>query len=169
MALRDAILPEFDFEMASTRKTLERVTDATLDYQPHEKSYTMRQLASHLANIPSWTPMTLTKDELDFGAPEMENFATPQARSNAELLSLFDKNVAEARKVIEATSDDEFHKPWTLREGEKVYFTQPRIGVLRGFILSHSIHHRAQLTVYLRLNNLPVPSIYGPSADEPSM
>jgi len=169
MALRDALLPEFDHEMANTRKALERVSDSSLDHQPHQKSYTMRQLASHLANIPSWVDFTLRRDELDFGSPEMANFATPQAKDNAELLSLFDANVKAARKVIEETSDEEFGGMWTMREGEKVYFTMPKIAVMRGFIMNHSIHHRGQLTVYLRLNDLAVPSIYGPSADDPGM
>lgn len=169
MAISDAILPEFDHEMANTRKTLERVPDHKLQWQPHQKSYTMQKLASHLANIPAWTPLTLQQDSLDLAPPGQGPYQTPQGASAKELVTIFDKNVADARAVIAKTSDAEFLKPWTLLAGGKQLMTMPKIAVLRGFILNHNVHHRAQLGVYLRLNDVPVPATYGPSADEQIM
>lgn len=169
MAMRDFLLPEFDQEMASTRKTLERVPDDKLSWRPHEKSFTMQALASHLANIPSWMGMTLNQDSLDV-APEGESsFKTPQGESAKHLLEMFDKNVTEARKILSETSDETFNQSWTLLAGGNKIFTMPKAAVLRLFIFSHIIHHRAQLGVYFRLNNIPVPAIYGPSADEEGM
>jgi uncharacterized damage-inducible protein DinB len=169
MALSDAILPEFDHEMANTRKTLERVPDGKFQWQPHQKSYTVQKLASHLANIPAWTPYTLQHDSLDMAPKDGPSFTTPQGSSAKEILEWFDKNVADARASIAKTSDAEFMKPWSLLSGGKTILTMPKIAVLRGFILSHNIHHRAQLGVYFRLLDIPVPSTYGPSADEQSM
>jgi len=169
MAHKDLLLPEFDQEMANTRKTLERVPDNKLGWQPHAKSYTMGKLASHLANIPSWIEMTLNQDVLDMTPKDGKEFTTPQAGSNKELLAFFDKNVAAGRAAIAACSDEQFAKPWSLVAGGKTLFTAPRLVVLRGFVLSHNVHHRAQLGVYFRLNDIPVPAIYGPSADEQSM
>jgi uncharacterized damage-inducible protein DinB len=169
MAMRDFLLPEFDQEMASTRKTLERIPDDKLSWCPHEKSYTMQALASHLANIPGWMGMIINQESLDV-APEGESsFKTPQGESAKHLLEMFDKNVTEARKVLAATSDETFQLPWTLLAGGNKIFTMPRGAVLRLFILSHNIHHRAQLGVYFRLNDISVPAIYGPSADEEGM
>ncbi|MFH2054849.1 MAG: DinB family protein [bacterium] len=169
MAIRDLILPEFDHEMANTRKTLERVPTDKFDWTPHEKSFNMQSLASHLANIPAWTPLTLNQDKLDFAPEGGERFTTPQAGSTAELLEFFDKNVAEAREALAAVTDEQLHSSWTLLAGGQEILTLPRIAVLRSFILSHTIHHRAQLALYLRLNDLPVPALYGPSADEQGM
>jgi uncharacterized damage-inducible protein DinB len=169
MALRDVFLAEFDHEIANTRKTLERVPESKFDWQPHEKSYTMKALASHLANIPSWTPMTLQQDSFDVAPPGGEPMKTPEAKSTSHLLEMFDENVTAARGAIAATSDEDFQKSWSLLGGGQVYFTMPRTAVLRSFIFNHMIHHRAQLTVYLRLNDIPVPALYGPSADEQTM
>ncbi len=169
MAYKDLLLPEFDQEMANTRKTLERVPDNKLGWQPHDKSFTMGKLASHLANIPSWIDMTLNQDVLDMTPKDGKAFTTPQAGSTKELLEVFDKNVAAGRAVIAATGDEQFGKPWSLVAGGKTLFTAPRLAVLRGFVLSHNVHHRAQLGVYFRLNDIPVPAIYGPSADEQGM
>lgn len=169
MAISDMILPEFDQEMANTRKTLERVPEQKFMWRPHAKSYTMQELASHLANIPSWTPMTLKQDSIDVAPPEGKSFTTPQAKSTVDLLRMFDENVAAARKTIAETSDLEYQEMWTLLAGGQPQFSLPKAAVLRGFILNHNVHHRAQLTVYLRLNDIPVPAIYGPSADESGM
>ena len=169
MSLNQAILPEFDHEMANTRKTLERVPEGKFEWRPHAKSYTMCQLASHLANIPSWTPATLQQDALDLAPKDGPGYTTPQARTNRELLEWFDKHVAEARKAIADTSDEAFMKPWSLMAGGHTIFTVPRVAALRGFIMNHQIHHRAQLGVYLRLNDIAVPATYGPSADEQIM
>jgi uncharacterized damage-inducible protein DinB len=166
MKISDTILPEFDLEMANTRKTLERVPDDKLDWTPHQKSSTMGGLATHLANIPTWAIHALTKDSIDI-APVGE--APPRvepARSRAELLERFDQAVADARAAIDEASNELLFQPWSLLSGGKTVMTLPRAAVLRGFVMNHTIHHRAQLGVYLRLNDIAVPSIYGPSADE---
>lgn len=166
MKISDALLPEFDQEAATTRKVLSRVADDKLGFKPHEKSWDMASLASHIASLPSWTVETLTKDSLDYAPPGAEPYKNPKASSQAELLEMFDKNSAAAREAIAATSDEDFMKPWTLLAGGNPIFTMPRIAVLRGMVMNHSVHHRGQLSVYLRLNNIPVPAMYGPSADE---
>jgi uncharacterized damage-inducible protein DinB len=169
MPLNQSLLPEFDMEMASTRKTLERVPDNKLTWKPHAKSGTMGWLASHLANLPEWGTITIKQDSLDLapdGAPPQPQ---PPAKSQKELLATFDKNVAEARAALAGADDATLFKPWSLLKTGKVLMTMPKIAVLRGFVLNHVIHHRAQLGVYLRLNDIAVPAIYGPSADEGSM
>lgn len=166
MALSDALLPEFDMEMASTRKTLERVPAEKFDWKPHEKSMTMGVLATHLSNIPSWTNYSIDQDSLDLAPGGVPLPSATPVTSTAELLQTFDENVAKARASIAAASDADLFKPWALQRAGNTLLTLPKIGVLRGFVISHLIHHRAQLGVYLRLNDIPVPSIYGPSADE---
>ncbi len=166
MPLRDMILPEFDHEMAGTRRTLERVPDGKFEWRPHDKSFTMGQLASHLANIPSWMEMTLKDDSFDVAPGGEDGFKTPQAASAAELVQFFDTNLATGRKALESVSDEDMMKPWSLLANGETIFTMPRIAVLRSFILSHNVHHRAQLGVYLRINDVAVPALYGPSADE---
>ena len=168
MAINQAMLPEFDHEMANTRKTLERVPDGKFAWKPHEKSSAMGGLATHLANLPSWTSYTIDQDSLDIAPNGEPQRATP-LNSQTELLETFDKNVAAARAALAGASDEHLFKPWTLLANGKTVLTLPRVAVLRGFVLNHLIHHRAQLGVYLRLNDIPVPSIYGPSADEGSM
>ena len=169
MAISDALVAEFDHEMQGTRKTLERVPDDKFDWKPHEKSYTMQALSSHLANIPTWMTMTLNQESLDVMPEGEPEFKSPQAKDTAELLRFFDENVAEARKVLAGTGDQTFMQNWTLLAGGQEVFTMPKIAVVRAFIFSHIIHHRAQLTVYLRMNGAPVPALYGPSADEDGM
>lgn len=169
MSIGQALLPEFDHEMANTRKTLERVPEDKVAWKPHEKSMTMGQLAQHTCEIPCWIPMVMEKDSLDVNPPGSPPHEPPMMKSRKELLETFDKSVKSARAALSAVSDERLMKSWSLLAGGKAYFTMPRIAVLRGFVMNHMIHHRAQLGVYLRLNNLPVPSIYGPSADEGSM
>jgi uncharacterized damage-inducible protein DinB len=166
MALNHALLPEFDSEMANTRKTLERVPEDKFGWKPHEKSTTMGNLAVHLAQLPSLGERALANDSLDVNPPDGPGYAPPQVNTREELLALFDKNVAAARAAIAGASDEHLLRSWSLLNGGKVMFTLPKAAVLRSFLLNHSIHHRAQLGVYLRLNDVPVPSIYGPSADE---
>jgi uncharacterized damage-inducible protein DinB len=169
MPIRDALLAEFDQEMAGTRKTLERVPESKFSWKPHDKSFSMGHLASHIANLPSWVGHTLEKDSLDLmpvGQPKIE---TPQAKTNKQLLEFFDKNLTEARAVLAKAEDSEMHRNWSLMGGGKTFFTMPKIAVLRTFVFNHAVHHRAQLGVYLRLNDVPVPSLYGPSADESGM
>lgn len=165
MALKDALLPEFDYEMANTRRTLERVPEDHFDWRPHEKSPTMGSLATHLANIPSWCTYALQQDSLDL-APGGQEQHFPAATSLKEVLQNFDTNVAAARQAIGNTSDEQFAVTWTLLKAGQTILSMPRVVVLRGFVLNHIVHHRGQLTVYLRLNNIPVPALYGPSADE---
>jgi len=162
MSIAEALLPEFDQEMANTRKTLERVPDDKLSWKPHEKSGTMLWLAGHLANIPTWTVITINQDVLDIGGP----FDMPQPKSRQDLLEMFDKGVADGRKTLAGASDAHLMKPWTLMKGTETILSLPRAVCLRSFVMNHMIHHRAQLGMYLRLNNIPVPGMYGPSADE---
>ena len=169
MAISEALLPEFDQEMANTRKVLERVPGNRFEWRPHQKSGTMGWLAGHLANLPSWVQTTINCDELDLApggkTPEPPTLPT----STTELLASFDKNAAEARTVIAGASDSEFVKRWSLLKGGSTLMTLPKSAVLRSFVMNHLIHHRAQLGVYLRLNDISVPSTYGPSADENPM
>ena len=166
MPLNQALLPEFDLEMANTRKTLERVPEDKFGWKPHEKSFSMGALATHLATIPSWGSLTIQRDSIDI-APEGEPPPkTEPAESLKELLERFDRHVAATRDALASASDEDLLKTWTLLKGGKAVFAVPRVAALRSFIMNHNIHHRAQLGVYLRLNDVAVPSIYGPSADE---
>jgi uncharacterized damage-inducible protein DinB len=164
MPLTDVLLPEFDHEMAVTRRVLARVPLAAADWKPHVKSMSLGELATHVASIPTWTRSLLHDAGYDMAGDAGERH--PVARTSKELLATFDTHVAEARRHLAAASDALLMQPWTLRAGEHVVFTQPRVGALRMFLFSHTIHHRGQLTVYLRLRDVPVPSVYGPSGDE---
>lgn len=168
MAIRDVFLPEFDHEMAITRKTLERVPEGKSDWKPHDKSMSMGRLAGHLAELNSLVPIAMQRESLDFRPPGAPPREPNVMSSRVKLLEDFDKNVAAARAAIGQASDEQMTKIFTLQSGGNTIFTLPRTAVLRGFVLNHIIHHRGQLSVYLRLNNVPVPSIYGPSADEQS-
>ena len=169
MAIHDALLPEFDQEMASTRKTLERVPEDRFEWSPHEKSGTLGWLAAHLANVPTWATISITQDTLDLAPDGKPPDPPPAPKTVAEVLARFDKNAADARAAIAGASDEELMKPWSLLQNGKPMMTLPKAAVLRSFVMNHIIHHRAQLGVYLRLNDIPVPSIYGPSADENPM
>jgi uncharacterized damage-inducible protein DinB len=156
------MLPEFDHEMATTRRALERVDADRFDWKPHEKSFSLKELATHLAQLPGWVGVTLTTEELDAG----QDFPRPEIEGTGDILDLFDRNVAEAREQLEKATGEDLMVPWSLvMDGEKA-FTMPRAAVLRTWVLSHTVHHRAQLGVYLRLLDIPVPAMYGPSADE---
>jgi len=166
MSLSAAILPELEHEMANTRKTLERVPEGKNDFRPHPKSMPMGRLAGHLAELPQWAGRTLLQDSIDLNPPGVDRTPGYVMSSRQALLDTFDGHLKAAKAAIAATSDSDFMKPWTLLNGGKTVLTMPKIAILRTFVLSHTIHHRAQLGVYLRLNDVPVPSIYGPSADE---
>jgi uncharacterized damage-inducible protein DinB len=166
MSIAQSILPEFEQEMAGTRKVLERVPEDKLDWKAHPKSNTIGWVAAHLANIPHWVTFTLAEDSLDINPPGGEPYRTPPATNRSVVLENFDANVAAAKKAIAAAADAEFMKPWTLLSGGQAIFTMPKIAVIRSFVINHIIHHRAVLTVYLRLNDIPVPGLYGPSGDE---
>jgi uncharacterized damage-inducible protein DinB len=162
MPLVDALLPEFDHEMATTRKLLERVPEARFEWKPHAKSMSMGFLATHLAHLPRWAEMTMTQSEFDVaGYPVPDVPAT-----RAELLAIFDKNIAAARAALTGRTDAELMAPWALKNAGHTVFSMPKTSVLRSFVVNHIVHHRGQLSVYLRLNDIPVPSMYGPSADE---
>ena len=168
MAINQGLLGEFDHEMENTRRTLERVPEEKFGWKPHPKSGTMIWLAGHVAQIPGWGKETFTLESLDI-APEGKPMTPPEApKSRQELLALFDRCVAAGRAALAAASDEAMMKPWSLLAGGKTIFTMPRVAVWRGFVMNHLIHHRAQLGVYLRLNDVPVPATYGPSADEGS-
>jgi uncharacterized damage-inducible protein DinB len=166
MAIRDMLLPEFDQETANTRKMLERVPDDRLAWKPHEKSMSMTHLASHIANILDWGMVAFEKDSFDVAPPGGPQYRVEDATSREALLAQFDKNRAAARAALAQVTDEQFMQPWTLLSGGKPIFTMPRVAVYRSMIMNHGIHHRAQLSVYLRLNDVPVPGMYGPSADE---
>lgn len=169
MRLSETLLPEFDHEMANTRKTLERVPDDKFGWKPHEKSWAMGGLATHVANLPSWVVMAINQDALDIAPPGQEPYREQEAKSRAELLSKFDANVTAARAALTQVSDEHLLKNWSLLKGGETLMTMPRLTVVRTWVMNHSIHHRAQLGVYLRLNDIPLPAIYGPSADEGAM
>ena len=162
MAIVDALLPEFDREMTTTRKLLERVPDDKFDWKPHARSMSLGQLAQHVATVPMWGSVTITQPEIDLGGDNQ----LPVAKSRAELLAMFDKFVADTRAALGGRSDAELAAPWTLKSKGQTIFTAPKAVVWRSFVMNHLIHHRGQLSVYLRLHDVPIPSIYGPSADE---
>ena len=165
MPIAQMLLPEFDQEMANTRKMLERVPDGIFDYKPHQKSMTLGRLAAHTAEIPSYATATLRVERMDFTGEE-KSF-TPTTRK--ELLDSFDKYVAESREMLSKATDEDLMKTWTLTFKGQQIFSMPRAAVLRVMVMSHLIHHRAQLGVYLRMNNVEIPGMYGPSADEKNM
>ena len=166
MTYAESILPEFDQEMASTRKVLERVPEDKLDWRAHPKSNTIGWNANHLAEMPGWVEGMLTAPSWDFAPVSGERYQSPKLTSRREILDLFDRNVAAARAAIAAVKDEEMGRMWTLLQAGKPIFTMPRAAVVRGVVLNHLIHHRAHLCVYLRLNDIPVPGMYGPSGDE---
>ena len=166
MKISDALLPEFDHEMNTARKLLERVPDNKWGWTPHEKSMNLGRLACHVAEAPQFAMSVAESDGMDFAKGEYKVIDAP---SRKELLEIFDKSVAEARTAMAGIKDDEMGKPWSLLMDGKAIMTMPKAGVLRTVLMNHMIHHRGQLSVYLRLTGTPVPSIYGPSADEGSM
>ena len=165
MTIAQTLLPEFDNEMATTRKLLERVPEADAEWKPHPKSMTMGRLATHIASLPVWAISTMEQTEFDFSGANAEKAKEPAFESTRALVEMFDRNLKSARAVIERGSDEDMAVTWSLRAGDHRIFSMPRAGVLRSFIMSHIIHHRGQLSVYLRLRDVPLPSIYGPTAD----
>jgi uncharacterized damage-inducible protein DinB len=160
MSIAEMLLPEFDQEMATTRRVLERIPSDKGEWKPHPKSFSLGHLTQLVAGMPSWITNTLRETYLDLG-----RYPGYSYEKTEDLLKLFDKNVSEARKAIADSSDADLQVPWSLKHGERVIFTLPRGPVVRTHI-NHLIHHRGQLTVYMRLLDVPVPSIYGPTADE---
>jgi len=157
------ILAEFKMEAASTRKLLEVVPMDKADWAPHEKSMKLGRLAAHVADVPSWFHLTLMQDVLDFSVHKFEPF---HPTTTEELLAGYDAYVKKGEDAIAAFKDENLMDPWTMRNGEQVYFTMPKVMVVRSWCLNHWYHHRGQLTVYLRLNNVRLPGLYGPTADD---
>jgi len=166
MTIGQMMLGEFDQEMQNTRKTLERCPDEKWNWKPHEKSGTVGWLAGHIATMPGWVAMTINTEELDYAPVDGASYQPPKIENKRALLTELDKNVAEARAALASVSDAEMMKGWKLLAGGKEIFTMPRVACIRGMVMNHIIHHRAQLTVYYRLLGVPVPGLYGPSADE---
>lgn len=166
MTIGQSMLAEFDQEMENTRKVLERVPDEKWGWKPHEKSGTVGWLVGHLATLPGWATMTIQTEELDYAPVGGPAYQPPKIDNRKEALTNFEKECREARAALVAVSDQEMLKGWKLLAGGKEVFTLPRIACIRGFVMNHLIHHRGQLTVYFRLLGVPVPGLYGPSADE---
>lgn len=164
MTIAEALLPEFDREMGITRRVLERVPDGQFAWKPHDKSMTLGRLAEHLAELPQWLLVTIKDSGIDMATARPPDYRSPATR--AAVLEMFDKNVAAAREALSGRTDAEMLAPWKLSHQGKEIFTMPKAVVARGFVMNHMIHHRGQMSVYLRLQNMPVPSMYGPSADE---
>jgi uncharacterized damage-inducible protein DinB len=160
MKLAESLLPEFDQEMTATRRLLERVPGEKAEWKPHPKSFALGHLTQLVSWMPGWIATTLRETELNLAGAAGYTFET-----TATLVALFDKNVQEARQALGSTTDAAFEVPWSLKSGDRVLFTSPRRVIVRQHI-SHLVHHRGQLTVYLRLLDIPLPSIYGPTADE---
>lgn len=165
MAFVDALLPEFDREMATTRKLLERLPEARLGWKPHQRSMSLARLATHLAELPQWSLHIIQEDEVDLKG----DYQPREEPSVAAILSQFDKAVADCRKAMASKSDAELMAPWTFKVNGKKMFTVPRVAIMRSMLFNHMVHHRGQLSVYLRLNDVPLPAMYGPSADEGAM
>ena len=166
MPIADSLLAEFDQEKVHTRRMLEAVPDDHLAWKPHEKSMALGSLASHVAHLPQWCVRTCLEDELDFEPPDGPKFEVPDFSCRSEMLEAFDRICVEAQKALTQTSDADMMKPWTLKYQGNSIFTLPKVAVLRSLVFNHLIHHRGQLSVYLRLLGQPVPATYGPSADE---
>jgi uncharacterized damage-inducible protein DinB len=166
MKISDGLLSEFDHEAATTRKCLARIPDDKFSFKPHLKSFEMGALAVHIATMLDWGVLTLQSDSFDYAPVGGEPYVAPVVKSNDELLAMFDKASAAFRAALAVVENDAMMTPWSLLGGGVTMFTMPRVAVLRGMIFNHIVHHRGQLTVYLRMCDIPVPALYGPSADE---
>lgn len=165
MPIARSLLPEFDHEMATTRALLERVPEDRASWKPHPRSTALGDLAAHLAQLPGMPALVMERDEVDMNPPGGPAYAPPGFTTTAALLEMFDASVARGRAALVDAADEAMGGAWTLRSGDHTIFTLPRVAVLRSFVMNHVIHHRGQLSVYLRLNEVPLPSIYGPTAD----
>lgn len=165
MSIAESILPEFNHETASTRALLERVPDTMAAWKPHVKSRSLGELAMHLAALLDWAPVTLKEFEFDTDPPDGRRYSHPAFESTARMLESYDAGVKTVRALLAAATDGEMMVPWALKSGGRTMFSMPRVAVFRAFIMNHAIHHRGQLTVYLRLCDVPLPAVYGPTAD----
>jgi len=164
--LGQTLAAELKHEATATRKMLERVPADKFEWSPHDKSMSLGRLATHVAEVPQWVSPTVTQEELDFGKNDYKpaNLNTPN-----ELIEAFDKGLNEALDALQNVSDEDLMQTWTLRNGEEIILAMPRAAVLRSMVLNHLIHHRGQLSVYLRLQDVSLPGVYGPTADEQTM
>jgi uncharacterized damage-inducible protein DinB len=162
MTFMQSFLKELEREASTTRKMLERVPADKYSWKPHEKSMSLKQLATHVAEVPGWISLVLTTPELDFAKTPYSPY---DSKSTEELIAYFEKTIAEGKAALANAKDEQLQETWTMRNGEQVYDTSPKDEVLRG-VFCQVVHHRAQLGVYLRLLNIPIPGSYGPSADE---
>lgn len=163
MRIAEAILPEFDREMATTRKMLERFPEDKVEWRPHETCMTLGRLAGHVSELAGWIIPTMNQDKLEM---EPDKFTPNIVKSRAEAVKQFDETVESARAALADASDETFMKPWTFVARGQTVFTMPKIAVYRGFVMNHLIHHRGQLAAFYRIAGIPIPSMYGPSKDE---
>jgi uncharacterized damage-inducible protein DinB len=163
MAIKDSFVDELKYESGLTKKMLERVPLEKASWKPHEKSYTLGRLATHVAEIPQWISRVITIDDFDFA---VQSFSRHTAESQEELIGIFQDKLDKAIADLETMADEDFNKKWTMRRGEQIIREMPKKVAIRGWVFGHFIHHRGQLSVYLRLLDVPVPGMYGPSADE---
>lgn len=169
MSIAKSLLPEFEAETAGTRKVLERVKESEFSFKPDEKSWSLRELSAHLPELLAWVDSTLSQESFDVAPVDGPAYSRPEYGTLDEILKVFDERVEQSKKLIADTSDADFMKEWALKSGGDVLFAMPRVVVFRSFIMNHMIHHRGQLTVYLRMTGSKLPQLYGPTADEPDM
>lgn len=162
MSMISMFRKELERESVTTRKMLERIPDGKYDWQPHPKSMTIRQLSTHIAELPTWITMAITTDELDFATSPYD---PPKVDTTKDLMSLFEQSLENGYTELKEENEGRMNEPWTLRNGEEIYSTEPKSDVIR-MTLNQITHHRAQLGVFLRLLDVPIPGSYGPSADE---
>lgn len=163
MALADALLPEFDHETGVTRRLLERLPDGRFAWKPHDKSMSLGRLSAHLGEVLAWLPRTVAETEVNY---DSSHYQPKVFETRAEALAFFDETRKAARAALAGVSDGELMQMWSFKKDGQTVFSMPRIGIIRGMVLNHLIHHRGQLSVYLRLNDVPLPGMYGPTADE---
>jgi uncharacterized damage-inducible protein DinB len=164
MNLIDPVLSELAHEAGTTRRLLERVPAQRLTWAPHKKSMTLGRLATHIAELPGWVGSIVEKDEFDIGT---SGYVPPTLATVGEIVAMFDKNVAMATENLKRQGNDRLLANWQFKKSGQVMMQMPRLAMIRSFLMNHLIHHRGQLSVYLRLQDVPLPSIYGPTADEP--
>jgi len=169
MSLSNHLRMQLAAEVASSRRVIERVPDSMLHWAPHEKSMKALELATHVANLIAWGSMVSTTDELDFASEQMKNWSPPTSDTIEGVLEILDGHAEKLDAILEGMSDEELEKPWVMRSGDQIFSNEPKHFQLAKWVLSHQSHHRGQLTVYLRENDVPVPGIFGPSADEQVM
>ena len=165
MPIAETILPDFDHEAETTRTLLERLPEASAAWRPHAKSMSLGELGMHVSQIPGWAKIVLEGTQFDTDPPGGQRDSPAPFESTAKMLAAYDERVSAARALLLAATDAELMVPWALKMGGKTLFTMPRVAVFRSFVMNHGIHHRGQLSVYLRMCGVALPSIYGPTAD----